>query len=120
MTIKILLLLALVALAYGAVRVNPSPGHLAVRRMLVTGLVVMSGLAVLFPDSVTQVAHAVGVGRGADLVLYALVVVSAMSWLGVYRRINELDARVAELVRAQALAEAIGEPGPGALRGGNG
>jgi hypothetical protein len=106
MIIKLILLAALSGLALAAVRVNPSPAHLALRRLVVVALLVTSGLAVLFPDGVTQVAHAVGVGRGADLVLYTLVVVSAMSWLGVYRRINELDERIAELVREQAVAGA--------------
>lgn len=110
MTIKILLLVAFAALALVAVRVDPSPGHLAVRRLLVATLLVVSALAVLFPDLVNELAHAVGVGRGADLVLYGLVVVSAMSWLGIYRRISEADARLAALVRAQALADASGEP----------
>jgi small membrane protein len=106
MTIKILLLAAFVVLAVAAARLGPSPRHLAVRRLLATGLLLAAVVAVLHPDSVTAVAHRVGVGRGTDLVLYVLVVVSAMTWLGMYRRLSELEARLTRLVRFQALAEA--------------
>jgi hypothetical protein len=106
MTIKILLLAAFVVLSVAAARLGPSPRHLAVRRLLGTGLLLAAVVAVLHPDSVTAVAHRVGVGRGTDLVLYALVVVSAMTWLGMYRRLSELEARLTRLVRFQALAEA--------------
>ena len=103
MAIKILLLLAFSALAVAAARLGPSPRHLAVRRLLATGLLLVSGLSVLFPDLVTAVARLLGVGRGTDLVLYVLVVVSAVTWLGMYRRVSDLEARLTRLVRSQAI-----------------
>lgn len=110
MIIKVLLLLAFAALAFTATRATPSPGHLAVRRLLIVGLLVAAAVAVLFPDLVTELARSVGVGRGTDLVLYAMVVVTAMIWIGVYRRIIETESRLAELVRSQALAAATSGP----------
>lgn len=104
MAIKLLLLLAFSALAVTAARLGPSPRHLAVRRLLATGLLAVSCLSVLFPDVVTAVAQLVGVGRGTDLVLYVLVVVSAVTWLGMYRRVSDLEARLTLLVRSQALS----------------
>jgi hypothetical protein len=106
MIIQVLLLAAFVLLAVAAVRLGPSPRHLAVRRLMATVLLVVSAGAVLFPETVTAVAHSVGVGRGTDLVLYVLVVVSAIVWLSMYRRLNEVEARHAQLVRFYALAEA--------------
>jgi hypothetical protein len=106
MTIKILLIAAFSAVALATARLGPSPRHLAVRRLLATTLLLVSGLSVLFPDLVTSLAHLVGVGRGTDLVFYVFVVVSAVAWLGIYRRITELETRLTRLVRAQALAEA--------------
>src|SRR5205085_11299075 len=103
MTIKILLIAAFSAVALATARLGPSPRHLAVRRLLAIVLLLGSGLSVLFPDLVTSLAHLVGVGRGTDLVLYVFVVVSAVAWLGVYRRITELETRMTRLVRAQAL-----------------
>ena len=116
MAIKLLLLLAFSALAVTAARLGPSPRHLAVRRLLATGLLLVSGLSVLFPDLVTAVAHLVGVGRGTDLVLYVLVVVSAVTWLGMYRRVSDLEARLTRLVRSHAIAAPL-HPDPESLTG---
>ena len=104
MAIKFLLLAAFAALAVAAARLGPSPRHLALRRLLATGLLMVSGLSVLFPGLVTDLARLVGVGRGTDLVLYVLVVVSAVTWLGMYRRVSDLEARLTRLVRFQALS----------------
>jgi hypothetical protein len=104
MAIKVLLLLAFGTLALTAARLGPSPRHLAVRRLLATGLLLVSGLSVLFPDLVTAVARLVGVGRGTDLVLYVFVVVSAVTWLGMYRRVSDLETRLTRLIRSQALS----------------
>jgi small membrane protein len=104
MAIKLLLLLSFAGLAVAAARLGPSPRHLAVRRLLGTALLVVSGVAVLFPTLVTDLARALGVGRGTDLVLYVFVVVSAVTWLGMYRRVTELEGRLTRLVRSQALA----------------
>jgi hypothetical protein len=106
MAIKLLLLVAFTAVAVATARLGPSPRHLAVRRLLAVALLLASGLAVLFPELVTSLARLLGVGRGTDLVLYVFVVVSAVTWLGVYRRITELETRITRLVRSQAIAEA--------------
>ncbi|MDX6326140.1 MAG: small rane protein [Nocardioidaceae bacterium] len=113
MAIKLLLLVAFSGLALTAARLGPSPRHLAVRRLLATGLLLASALSVLFPDLVTAVARLVGVGRGTDLVLYVLVVVSAVTWLGMYRRVSDLESRLTRLVRSQALSTpAYPDPAP--------
>lgn len=116
MAIKLLLLAAFGALAVAAARLGPSPRHLALRRLSATALMVVSGLSVLFPGLVTDVARLLGVGRGTDLVLYVLVVVSAVSWLGMYRRINDLESRITLLIRAQALSTPV-HPAPEPLPG---
>lgn len=107
MIIKVLLISATVALAVLAARSSPSPGHLALRRIFIVGAVIASALAVLFPDAVTWVAERAGVGRGTDLVLYLFIVVAVLGWLSTHRRLAELDHRLAQLVRTQALAEAV-------------
>jgi small membrane protein len=106
MIIQLLLLAGFGAVSLAAARMGPSPRHLAVRRLSAMALLAAAAMAVLFPDLVTQLAHVVGVGRGTDLVLYLFVVASAVVWLGVYRRFTEMDARMTQLVRALALAEA--------------
>lgn len=107
MIIQALLLLATVTLAVVAARSTPTPGHLALRRLLIVGTMVTAALSVLFPDAVTRAARLVGVGRGTDLVLYVFIVVAVLGWLSTHRRLTELDHRLAQVVRSQALTEAV-------------
>ena len=62
--------------------------------------------ALLRPDDLTRIAGWVGVGRGADLVLYGLVVMFAFSTLMTYIRFLDMEARFARLARRIALEEA--------------
>jgi hypothetical protein len=78
----------------------------ALRRI---GLVVFAGVAVisiLFPNVWNRVATIVGVGRGTDVVLYALVV-AFLSFAGTtYVRFRDLETRYTRLARRIALDEA--------------
>jgi hypothetical protein len=62
--------------------------------------------AVARPDDVTWVAHRLGVGRGTDLLLYALIVTFVLAMLATYLRINEDEQRVTQLARAVAIRDA--------------
>ena len=80
-------------------------------------LFVLFGIyAALRPGDVQAVATALGVGRGTDLLLYALVVIFTFAILNVYLRFKELELRYARLARAIALesAEAPDEARPDA------
>jgi hypothetical protein len=68
--------------------------------------VVFGIYAVLRPNDVQAVASWVGVGRGTDLLLYALVVVFTFATLNAYLRFKELELRYARLARAIALQHA--------------
>jgi hypothetical protein len=109
MIIKVLLLGAALVLAFTAARTVPGPGHLALRRICILVTLAAAALAVLFPDMVTEAARLVGVGRGTDLVLYAFIVVAVVGWLATSRRLAELDSKLAQVVRAHAVAEAARE-----------
>jgi small membrane protein len=63
-------------------------------------------IAVLYPNAVTGLAQAVGVGRGTDLLLYALVVAFAFAMINMYLRFRAMQLREARLVRALALRDA--------------
>jgi hypothetical protein len=83
--------------------------RMRVQAGLKLGLVALGLLAiyaVLRPDDLTLVANKVGVGRGADLLLYALVVAFGISTVTTYARFREQEVRYARLVRIIALAEA--------------
>jgi small membrane protein len=61
---------------------------------------------VIFPDSSNTLAHKVGVGRGADLLLYLLTVAFLLSILNAYLKSKEEERRVVKLARKVALIEA--------------
>jgi hypothetical protein len=67
-------------------------------------LFVLAGMyAVLRPNDTTVVAHWLGVARGTDLMLYALIIAFSFSTLSTYLRFKDLELRYARLARAIAL-----------------
>ena len=50
-----------------------------------------------------MVAHWLGVDRGTDLMLYALIIAFCFSTLNTYLRFKDLELRYARLARAIAL-----------------
>src|ERR1700758_4661505 len=70
-------------------------------------LFVLGGIyAVLRPDDTTVVAHWFGIGRGTDLMLYALIMAFSFTTLSTYMRFKDLELRYARLARAVALESA--------------
>ncbi len=61
-------------------------------------------VAILVPDLTMSAAAAVGIGRGADLLLYAAVLVALVVLLVIYLRFAALENQITELVRQLALA----------------
>lgn len=106
MIIKLLLLGGLVFAGGFAYRGGPGSWSLATRRVAFSTLLVTGTVAVLFPPLVTAAAHLLGVGRGTDLVLYVFVMGSMFVWIGLYRRLHDMEHRFVELSRAIALGHA--------------
>ncbi len=75
-------------------------------RVLFFVLAVVAVIMVLRPDWANDVAHFLGVGRGADLLVYLGITGLAFLWLGLYTRQRELDVHLTELARRLALLEA--------------
>ncbi|WIM86387.1 DUF2304 domain-containing protein [Candidatus Mycobacterium wuenschmannii] len=70
-------------------------------------LFVLAGVyAVLRPNDTTVVAHWLGVARGTDLMLYALIVAFSFSTLSTYLRFKDLEVRYTRLARSIALDNA--------------
>jgi len=71
-------------------------------------LFIFSGIYAIFrPQDVNWVAHQLGVGRGADLVLYMLVAVVAFFAANTFLRFRNLERRFTDLARAVALSDAV-------------
>jgi len=80
--------------------------QLAVRRLLIIAFAVFAVLTVLFPGVLTRFANIVGVGRGADLLLYATVLV-LLGFLALQEaRTKAAEKRTTYLARRLALDEA--------------
>ena len=63
--------------------------------------------AILRPDDLTVIANFLGVDRGTDLLLYALVVAFMFTTLSTWIRFREHEVRYARLARAVALQNAV-------------
>lgn len=105
MIIKVLLIGGIALAALVALRGSGSAMNLALRRLAALAFVLLAGLAVALPDSVTWVAKRVGVAQGSNLVLYAFVVGSLFVAISLYQRIQRLEDRLVRLARRLALAE---------------
>ena len=80
--------------------------QLAVRRLLVIAFAMFAVLTVLFPTVLTKVANLVGVGRGADLLLYMTVLV-LLGFLALQEaRTKAAEKRTTYLARRLAIDEA--------------
>ena len=83
----------------------------AVRRLGLMLFAALAVLSILFPSVWDQIAKLVGVGRGTDMVLYALVVAFLSFTLTTYTRFRDFESRYTKLARRLALDEA-GIPHP--------
>lgn len=61
---------------------------------------------VWFPRETTRLAHAVGIGRGADLVLYVWVIVSLLAVLNLHLKLKSQLHMLTKVARSLALYEA--------------
>lgn len=104
--IQILLVIAVAALTlYFLSNRRKARAKAGVKIGFVTFLI-LAIFAVLFPDATTWMAQLVGVQRGTDLMLYALIVAFVFVTVSSYLRFREQELRFARLARAVALSNA--------------
>ncbi len=65
-----------------------------------------ASVTVLFPGGTIAMAHFLGIGRGADLVMYLGLILIFYLLFRVYVRLEKIDREMTQLVRATALREA--------------
>ena len=105
MWIQLILLAAIVGVALTLNRSTADARHQAIRRILLMLFVAGAAASVLFPQILTRIANLIGVGRGADLLLYALVIAFLSFMATSFRRMNQLQSRITVLARGKVLAE---------------
>ncbi len=67
---------------------------------------IAAGVAIAWPQLTASAARRLGIGRGADLVLYCAVVVMMVGFLMVYSRLRQVRRDLTLVVRHLALLEA--------------
>lgn len=114
MIFRILLSVSLaIVIVYSLTQARKSPlvGLLA----SITALVGMS--MVWLPETATAIAHALGIGRGADLLFYCWVIITFVLLLNLHFKLRRHNDQLTVLVRELAIAEAerlgTGTPHPG-------
>jgi small membrane protein len=104
--IQVILIAAVVVVTVMLTRSTANARHQAIRRLLLAGFVVAAVLAIIFPGVLSALARLVGVGRGSDLLLYALVIAFVSYIATSHRRSNQLTRKITLLTRELSLAEA--------------
>lgn len=75
-------------------------------RIIVLLFILAGAALVAVPDLSSAIAQSVGVGRGADLVLYLGLLGLSFVCLLLYVRLRDMEASLSELVRSIALENA--------------
>lgn len=107
MIFQIALVLILSILIVSFLRSRTTSRTKAYKKILLVAFVLVAIVVVIFPDITTQLAHSVGVGRGADLLLYGLTVVVVFMLLNNYIKDREEQRRFVSLSRKVAILEAV-------------
>jgi small membrane protein len=102
-TIQVLLIaLILLAAIVGSVAFRSRLAY----RLLGMFFFLVATLCVLFPDSTTDIAKSLGVGRGTDLLLYLVIFAGVHACLLLYMRTRRLERKLTQVVRAIAIRDA--------------
>ncbi|MDD7687704.1 MAG: DUF2304 domain-containing protein [Actinomycetaceae bacterium] len=104
MLIKIILIAAVLVIAYFLVRSTANAKNVALRRLLLLFFVIVAVVSIIFPSVTTKVANFVGVGRGVDLLLYLLIIAFLSYAVVSYRRMNILEWKLADMARELTIA----------------
>jgi small membrane protein len=71
---------------------------------LFIGFILITGIFfVLYPELTNQLAHFLGIGRGADLIFYLAILGFGYLSLVLYSKIKKLEDQLSVIVRKQSL-----------------
>ena len=75
--------------------------------IILVGLFFAAGIFfVLFPDTTNDIAHFVGVSKGANLLLYTAIMFLFFLILKLYSRLRRIEQKFTDLVRNKSIEEA--------------
>lgn len=106
MIIRIILILIILGIFIWFIR-SRSISHVnAIKKLGLIVFILLAIISVLFPSITTFVANLVGVGKGADLLLYLLTLAFLFFVLNQYNKSKDEEKKINELSRKIALMEA--------------
>lgn len=106
LVIKVILIAAFIVFALILVMPVGGARRLAIRRLLLVMAFGAAVVAIAFPQLIADLASLLGVGRGADLVLYALVVVFIGNAITQSAHNRHLQRELTSVARSLAIAQA--------------
>jgi small membrane protein len=80
---------------------KPAIDKIAIVIILLSGI-----LFAFFPEITNRLAHMMGIGRGADLIMYLAIMGFGYMILLLYSKIKTLESQLVSIVRKQSLEEA--------------
>ena len=101
--IQVLLIASVVVLLVYLLRSRTNTKAKAWVKVGYVAFVIVAIYAILRPNDTTVVANWLGVARGTDLLIYALIIAFVFTTMSTYLRFKELELRYARLARAVAL-----------------
>lgn len=107
MLIKILLIVVVLLLSLYMFKANLGAKQTAWRRLGILVFAIAAVVVVIFPGITTTIARFVGVGRGADLLLYGLVIVVLYNMLMQAKQRNAAERRLTKLAREVAITHTV-------------
>lgn len=103
--IRVILVVVLFALLVWFLRSRNASSVRAIKKVMLFALIGFAVVAVLNPELTNRLAALLGVGRGADLLLYALTVSFFFFAMNSYLKHLEMEQRIVALAREIALLE---------------
>lgn len=106
MLIQALLIISILLLGLYFVKSRNTSKTKAYKKILLLLFIPFAIIVVLFPSLATDIAQFVGVGRGADLLLYGIAVVFIFQLFNTYIKDRESQRKMVILARKVAILEA--------------
>jgi hypothetical protein len=107
MLIQVLLIVGTLGLLVLLLNRRSAAQSRAWKRLILVALTVTAILSILRPELTTKVANLVGVGRGADLLLYCLTAVFLYVVVGFHLKFRDVERQLTVLARRHAVDEAL-------------
>jgi small membrane protein len=100
MSIKILLSIPLLLVIFAFLRFTKNRKSLS---LLVAVITIIGVYFIFFPEASTNLAHIVGVGRGADLMFYFFILLFLYFFYIIYGKIRQVLDTQTEIIRIMAI-----------------